>query len=78
MCANALDPKARILDRMEQAAPLGAWTPNDFLDLGPREAPGIDAGLPARLAGRDVYASRNGAASTVTSLAHGAAPILPR
>ena len=38
MRGNALDLKTHILDRMEQAAPFGAWTPVDFLDLGPREA----------------------------------------
>jgi hypothetical protein len=38
MRGDALNLKAHILDRMEQAAPFGAWTPVDFLDLGPREA----------------------------------------
>lgn len=38
MRGNALKLKAHILDRMEQAAPFGVWTPVDFLDLGPRQA----------------------------------------
>jgi len=38
MRGNALDLKTHILDGMEQAAPFGAWTPVDFLGLGPREA----------------------------------------
>lgn len=38
MRGNALDLKTHILGRMEQAAPFGAWTPVDFLDLGPRDA----------------------------------------
>jgi len=39
----ALDLKARILDRMRQAAPASVWTPTDFLGLGSRTA--IDKAL---------------------------------
>ena len=35
---TGLNLKGQILDRMEQAAPFGAWTPVDFLDLGARDA----------------------------------------
>ncbi|MEI9850173.1 MAG: DUF6088 family protein [Sphingomonas sp.] len=38
MRGAALDLKNAILDRMAQEAPLGVWTPSDFLDLGRRDA----------------------------------------
>lgn len=38
MRGPGLDLKAAILDRMIQKAPFAAWTPQDFLDLGSREA----------------------------------------
>lgn len=38
MRGTGLNLKEQILDRMEQAAPFGAWTPVDFLDLGARHA----------------------------------------
>ncbi|WP_296614600.1 DUF6088 family protein [Sphingomonas sp.] len=37
MRGTGLNLKGQILDRMEQAAPFGAWTPVDFLDLGTRD-----------------------------------------
>jgi hypothetical protein len=52
MRGNALDLKAHILDRMEQAAPFGAWTPVDFLDLGPREA--VDQALHRLTRGKQI------------------------
>ena len=38
MRGTGLNLKGQILDRMEQAAPFGAWTPVDFLDFGTRDA----------------------------------------
>jgi hypothetical protein len=38
MRGPSLDLKTSILNRMAAASPSGAWTPVDFLDLGPREA----------------------------------------
>ena len=38
MRGPSLDLKTSILNRMTAASPSGAWTPVDFLDLGPREA----------------------------------------
>jgi hypothetical protein len=52
MRGNALDLKAHILDRMEQSAPFGAWTPVDFLDLGPREA--VDQALHRLTRGKQI------------------------
>lgn len=52
MRGNALDLKAHILDRMEHAAPFGAWTPVDFLDLGPREA--VDQALHRLTRGKQI------------------------
>ncbi len=52
MRGNALDLKAHMLDRMEQAAPFGAWTPVDFLDLGPREA--VDQALHRLTRGKQI------------------------
>jgi hypothetical protein len=52
MRGNALDLKAHILDRMEQVAPFGAWTPVDFLDLGPREA--VDQALHRLTRGKQI------------------------
>ena len=52
MRGNALNLKTHILDRMEQAAPFGAWTPVDFLDLGPREA--IDQALHRLARGKQI------------------------
>jgi hypothetical protein len=52
MRGNALGLKVHILGRMEQAAPFGAWTPVDFLDLGPRET--VDQALHRLTRGKQI------------------------
>jgi hypothetical protein len=52
MRGPGLDLKAAILDRMIQKAPFAAWTPQDFLDLGSREA--VDQALHRLNRGGDI------------------------
>lgn len=52
MCGTGLNLKGQILDRMEQAAPFGAWTPVDFLDLGARDA--VDQALHRLTRGKQI------------------------
>ena len=48
----ALNLKPSILDRMNEKAPFGVWTPVDFLDLGPRDA--IDKTLQRLAVAKDI------------------------
>lgn len=52
MRGTGLNLKGQILDRMEQAAPFGAWTPVDFLDFGTRDA--VDQALHRLTRGKQI------------------------